>query len=411
MVIKYAQNGKRDLHQTESMFDDKIEKIRNEEWKFDSNRRIILEYILACKRGRVKSGKTNKRVSKSWLYRIMGILKQLSEDWLQKPFDECDFTDWNIFYDNMEDDIIKSCNGKAYHQNTKCKIYKIIKKFAKWKWSDGLTYPDFCNDWVTTEIIQSKNHISFNEARDMIETAHATKVKCLIAMAFDGGFRIQEMANFKWSDLTFTDSGFYRVKVRAETCKTGKERSVDLFLEQTTQLVSQFKNLIFKGNEDDFLFPTSYRNLYKTCIKISLKAIGKRVNPHMLRHSSATYYSDIIKTYQQFCYRYGWDLSSDTAQRYFHGSNSDLIYQDVVKHETSKIKSHYETVKAEKHQLDRQVDFQEKDISQMKKEIRELRDMLILVISQLSSTQNIPDGVLVKCGEHIENGRTIIEVD
>ena len=45
------------------------------------------------------------------------------------------------------------------------------------------------------------------------------------------------------------------------------------------------------------------------------RVLNKRVTPHMLRHSSATFYANKLNRYQ-LCYRYGWAFSSRMVDRY-----------------------------------------------------------------------------------------------
>ncbi|MFC1476792.1 hypothetical protein ACFL5S_02395, partial [Fibrobacterota bacterium] len=105
--------------------------------------------------------------------------------------------------------------------------------------------------------------------------------------------------------------------------------------------------------------------------------------------------------YQQFCYRYGWDLKSGIAQRYFHSSNSEEIYKDVVEHETSKFKSDYERLKVEREQFDYMVKQQQEQINSLIKEQRSQRDVLIAVLSQAKSISDIPDTVLLNCSKQL----------
>ena len=56
---------------------------------------------------------------------------------------------------------------------------------------------------------------------------------------------------------------------------------------------------------------------------------NKRVTPHILRHSSATYYANHLSHYQ-LCYRYGWSMASKMPNRY-------LDREGIFEQETTKI--------------------------------------------------------------------------
>ena len=45
------------------------------------------------------------------------------------------------------------------------------------------------------------------------------------------------------------------------------------------------------------------------------RALGKRANPTLIRHSSATYWANTL-SYFQMCKRFGWSMTSKMPQRY-----------------------------------------------------------------------------------------------
>ena len=99
------------------------------------------------------------------------------------------------------------------------------------------------------------------------------------------------------------------------------------------------------------MFPDCYGTMYKFVTRISQRVLGKKLSPHDFRHASATYYATIIKTYQQFCYRYGWDLRSGTAQRYYHPSQADEVAEQQKEHEVARFRTEFERMKLENSQL------------------------------------------------------------
>ncbi len=60
---------------------------------------------------------------------------------------------------------------------------------------------------------------------------------------------------------------------------------------------------------------------------IGKNALKKRVNPHMLRHSSATYWAHKLNRYQ-ICAKYGWAISSDMPDRYI--KRKGIIFDEVA---------------------------------------------------------------------------------
>ena len=62
--------------------------------------------------------------------------------------------------------------------------------------------------------------------------------------------------------------------------------------------------------------------------RVSKRVLGKRVTPHILRHSSATYYANLLN-HHQLCYRYGWSMASDMPNRYI---DREGILEEETRH-------------------------------------------------------------------------------
>lgn len=341
--IKYAQNGKRDFHNLEEEFDQAFEELHNEEWKIPENKDALIDYLKACKRGKTKSAGKNRKVGKSSLYRIMGILRLFLEEWIGKDIRKVTREDVAKFYDAMEDDEIKQSNGKAYKQSSKSKNYKTIRKFMRW-----VGKGDYCDDWDVTEEVPTKEFLSRNEVERLVNSA-GIQYKAHIMILFDGGLRAEEYGNLRWKDLKKKDGKkYYQAHVRKETSKTKKERFVSLWL--ATDYIDSLKTyqkekLGAEFNEEGFLYNGMYQSLLRQIKRLGKQVLNKHITPHMLRHSSATYYANVIKTYQNFCYRYGWSLNSSTPQRYWHPQNDDEVAEQAKEHEIAKFKTQFEQVK------------------------------------------------------------------
>jgi integrase len=368
----FASNGKRDIHHLEAEFDNAFERLESsEKWVFENNRILIIEYLRACKKGQAKSGGRNVRVGKSSLYRVLGVLRLLSEKWLRNDFDTATAQDWQKFYDKMEEDELLNSSGKRFKQATKAKNYKTIRKFLKWKYGGNRSYPDICADWVTTEEKCTKEYLTRQEVEKMVQIANSIKTKCMIMMLFDGGFRIEELANLKWSDVIKEEGrNYYRADVRAETSKIKKSRKVSLWL--ATDLIDTYANSLIATksfNPSGFLFDSNYDVLRMTVKRLGSRALNKKISPHTLRHSSATYYASIIKTYQQFCSRYGWTLRSNAPQIYFHGVADDEIAGQTREHEIARFKTEFEKYKIQNKQLQDTIEKMQRTQESMRDEV------------------------------------------
>lgn len=372
--IQYAENGKRDLHGLENEYDKALQELDAEEWKHPTNRDIIKHYLKECKKGAVKTGGRNKRIGKSTLYRVLGILRLLSESWLDKPFEDAKPEDWERFYENMEEDKILNEYGQKFKPSSKSKNYKTVKKFLKWRFGNNQSYPAFCENWVTTEAQTSKEHLTREEVEKLVTGASQIQTKAFIMMSWDGGFRIEELTNLRWCDLIRNkDKNYYQAHIRPETSKTKTERFVSLNF--STELIDIYRASMMQKkaeakevfSEKDYLFPTTYGNLYKNTRRLGLMFLNKKISPHTFRHSSATYYADIIETYQAFCARYGWNLRSSSPQRYFHKRGDANVADSVQESEVLRYKHEMERLKLTNSMQSSKNEELRKDLEELKK--------------------------------------------
>ena len=56
--------------------------------------------------------------------------------------------------------------------------------------------------------------------------------------------------------------------------------------------------------------------------------LNKTITPHILRHSSATYYCNLLNRHQ-LCYRMGWAMSSKMPDRYI--DRSGILEDETIK--------------------------------------------------------------------------------
>ncbi len=68
-------------------------------------------------------------------------------------------------------------------------------------------------------------------------------------------------------------------------------------------------------------------SLSRNTCKLAEKVLKKRVTPHMLRHSSATYWAPKMNLYQ-LCAKYGWAFSSDMPDRYIE--RKGIIFDQIA---------------------------------------------------------------------------------
>lgn len=75
-------------------------------------------------------------------------------------------------------------------------------------------------------------------------------------------------------------------------------------------------------NPNAQLFPMTANAVRMVVRRAGQAALDKRVYPHLLRHSSATYWSNRLPWFK-LCKRFGWAMTSSMPQRYIDREGVD----------------------------------------------------------------------------------------
>jgi integrase len=391
--------GKKDIHNRSQAYETAYKKLEMDQEIIIENKEYIFKFIRDCRLGKTLRNRQKKSIGIARCLKYIQILKRLSL-WLDKPFNDVSQYDMESLIESLENDKytyqIKSKSGIVlktgkYAHATKLDYKITLKKFYKWLLGNNVHYPELV-DWIETyDIVKEIPALSRDEVEKM---AQASKIRdrAIIMLLFDSGARAEEFLNIKLCDLTKIDDIY---KVRIVHSKT-KPRTIHL------PICSKYLDLWLQEynfeSEQDYLFPLTYDGLRMMLHRIS-KIIGnKTVTPHVLRHSSATYYASHLKHFQ-LCYRYGWTMSSDMPNRYLDREgmleeetsliikskdNADLEKQNQI------LKEDLSHVKNSNDELQKQV----ADLSIKFENLFQGKDIMKLIVS-LADKMNNADRLLV----------------
>ena len=206
--------------------------------------------------------------------------------------------------------------------------FKIaLKKFFRFLGKEELTKD------IKTTIKRSRKKLpgeilTKEEVKKMIEVADHPRDKAIIALLYEGGLRIGELASLKLKNIQFDNFGCV-VKVSG---KTGERmvRVVSAASLLTTWLEMHPRR---EDNEATLLANLStnykkegitYQSIYQSLKRIARKAgIKKKVTPHLFRHSRATHLAKDLTEAQMNKY-FGWVQGSDMPATYVHLSGRDV---------------------------------------------------------------------------------------
>ncbi|MDP2750102.1 MAG: tyrosine-type recombinase/integrase, partial [Nanoarchaeota archaeon] len=281
----------------------------------ERNKEMILEF---------KDYLMSNNVGTPRVMRYINALKQLTI-FLQKDLDTITMKD--------SERLIAMLNQSIYSPWTKSTYKTMFKRVIKWV-KGTECYPDEVK-WIKTRI--KRNEIRLPSEGDLmteddvakiIEAAEHPRDKALISLIYESGCRIGEIASLQIKNIEFDEIGSLIVVVG----KTGSRR---MRIISSTPFLATWLNIHpLKNDRESCLWvnhtgkgktnPIKYTT-YCKIIKNAVKKAGitKRFNPHLFRHSRATFMAKHLTEFQMNQY-FGWVQGSNMAATYVHLSGKDL---------------------------------------------------------------------------------------
>lgn len=132
--------------------------------------------------------------------------------------------------------------------------------------------------------------ITKDEVERLINETTTQRNKVMLILSFYGGLRLRELMgisvhDFFWSEWEKDQGSSGKLKITSLNAKNGKERFVSL----PGEMMKLIYIYLVDNNRNDQLFDIVGRTWQKHLEKESIRILGKKVNPHMLRHSFATH--------------------------------------------------------------------------------------------------------------------------
>jgi integrase/recombinase XerD len=250
-------------------------------------------------------------------------------------------------YQGIERLKYAAIRGKPYKQNTIRDFIGALKRFYLWLCENAYVS-------VSKEKIQkiktpardtmtktAEQLLTEDEVKAMIEVCQNSRDRALLAVLYEGAFRIEELGRLTWGQVKFDDYGV----VLNVNEKTSRVRYIRL-VASTQYLIAWKNDYPFEISPNTLVF-LSYKHqpLEYAAINMQFKKIGKRagitkrITPHLFRHSRIThmlqkgYSESIIK---KVCWG---NINTTMFETYVHLTDSDidneiLEKQGIHRHET-----------------------------------------------------------------------------
>lgn len=210
----------------------------------------------------------------------------------------------------------------------------MLKRFYKWLKNTGDEYPEEVK-WIKSNIKSTEKNLPANgdlitekEVKKLIECAENSRDKAFVSVLYESGARIGELASLQISNVKIDE---YGIILHVEG-KTGS-RPIRI-ISSTPYLMTWLQNHPLKDDKQQALWinlghnnhkqPITYRGVVNMLRRLFIKArIQKRCNPHMFRHSRATYLADHLTEFQMNQY-FGWIQGSGMPATYVHMSGKEI---------------------------------------------------------------------------------------
>lgn len=160
---------------------------------------------------------------------------------------------------------------------------------------------------------------------------HAQRNVLMVLLLLDAGLRVGELVQLKVSDVWYTNRPAQNLEIRPEISKTKTSRWLPLsgrIKEATIKYAESRHHWVFNtAGTSLFPFgtgcrPISTRQVERIVRTAGQKALGKRVHPHMLRHTFATRLMQ--KTNIRVVQTLLGHASLQSTQIYTHPNDQDL---------------------------------------------------------------------------------------
>ena len=263
-------------------------------------------------------------IGKARVIKYTQTLKTLAL-WLKKDF-------YKVNKEDIEKLVIFIQHKGTYSEWTKRDFNVTLKKFYKWLKGTGDFPPEV--KWLSTKPNKSKlklpgqdGLLTEDDIKTLIAASDHPRNKSLISLLYESGCRIGEIASLQMNNLAFDEKG----AVLNVLGKTGARRirivsSVSYLLAwinchpmKNEPKAPLWTNIGAVNNRKHMQYGTIRTLLQKIFARAGIK---KRFNPHIFRHSRATFLANFLTEAQLKVY-FGWVQGSDVAGTYVHLSGRD----------------------------------------------------------------------------------------
>lgn len=326
----------------------------------ESVKKDTKEFVEALGLGKITLG---KKAGERTCVKYIDLLKS-PLSFINKPISKIILKDIENYEKALTSGQIKSMKEKAYSHNTQVNMKLALKIFLKWKLGDAEALK--LAGWLDIrDKKKTPDYLKESEVEKLYKACRSAKERYLIVVLFDSGARAEEFLNIRYEDIELPrkDDNFVKLTLKEEYSKTNG-RNISLYWKNSLEAISEYlKERELEGiKSNDAVFSSTYDAIRMFLHRLSEKVLHKNINPHLFRHSSATFYASRLNR-QQLCYRYGWAFSSDMPDVYISraGMNNKELDEKFESTELGELKTQLSKEAFERKKMQENFDNREKE--------------------------------------------------
>ncbi len=322
-----------DIHNYEKQYESALDQVRGAQISA-KNKELILRFNEAL---------VLENISKPRLVKYLNTLKIVAER-ISKDFDETSIEDVKSFISKIQQSNLSPWTKQGY------KV--IIRRFYKWiKGTEE--YPDIVK-WINIGISRCEKRLpsegellTEDDVQKLVRLSDHPRDKAFVSVLWESGARVSEIGNLCIRNVSFDKYGVV-ISVK------GKTGSRKIRMISSTPYLSTWINShpfrednnsplwvnIGQTNHNKVMCYGAIRKLLENLFK--KVGIKKRFNPHIFRHSRATYMANHLTEFQMNQY-FGWIQGSDMPSTYVHMSGREVddavLAMNGIKNEEKKDES------------------------------------------------------------------------
>ncbi|HNE54210.1 MAG TPA: site-specific integrase [Leptospiraceae bacterium] len=209
------------------------------------------------------------------------------------------------FFDHLLKD--KNKYGRKNRASTlhgyKSAIKKSVSKTFKMTMEEKVAFELFFRKIKLPKTTRQIKAMTIEELQALVDESDI-RTSLMIRFLVISGLRISEMINIRQSDVMLSaDKSDYNIYVVGKGNKEGLVKGIPKDLIQEIQTVFKGKEYLFERNEKpkrlnenkEEIMKFTRRQMYVLIEKAGLSILGKRINPHMTRHTCGRILMDRLK--------------------------------------------------------------------------------------------------------------------